>query len=57
MTLTPRHQQSLIFLHPTVEEKMQLHENTLVKGQILNFLVNVFPPKAFDVVTSNSVGA
>ena len=28
-----------------------------VKGQILNFLVNASPPKAFDVVTSNSVGA
>ena len=28
-----------------------------VKGQILNFLVNAFPPKPFDVVTSNSVGA
>ena len=28
-----------------------------VKGQTLNFLVNAFPPKAFDVVTSNSVGA
>ena len=28
-----------------------------VKGQILYFLVNVCPPKAFDVVTSNSVGA
>ena len=27
-----------------------------VKGQILNFLVNAFPI-AFDVVTSNSVGA
>ena len=27
-----------------------------VKGQILNFLVNA-SPKAFDVVTSNSVGA
>ena len=28
-----------------------------VKGQILNFLVNASPPKVFDVVTSNSVGA
>ena len=28
-----------------------------VKGQILNFLANASPPKAFDVVTSNSVGA
>ena len=28
-----------------------------VKGQILNFLVNVSPSKAFGVVTSNSVGA
>ena len=28
-----------------------------VKGQILNFLVNVSPPKSFDEVTSNSVGA
>ena len=28
-----------------------------VKGQILNFLVNASPPKAIDVVTSNSVGA
>ena len=28
-----------------------------VKGQILNFLVDASPPKAFDVVTSNSVGA
>ena len=28
-----------------------------VKGQILNFLVNASPPKPFDVVTSNSVGA
>ena len=28
-----------------------------VKGQILNFLVNSSPPKAFDVVISNSVGA
>ena len=28
-----------------------------VKGQILYFLVNASPPKAFDVVTSNSVGA
>ena len=27
-----------------------------VKSQILNFLVNASPPKAFDVVTSNSVG-
>ena len=27
------------------------------KGQILNFLVNASPPEAFDVVTSNSVGA
>ena len=27
------------------------------KGQILYFLVNASPPKAFDVVTSNSVGA
>ena len=26
------------------------------KGQILNFLANTSPPKAFDVVTSNSVG-
>ena len=26
-------------------------------GQILNFLVNASPPKAFDVVTSHSVGA
>ena len=26
-----------------------------VKGQILNFLVNASPPKAFDVETSNSV--
>ena len=25
-----------------------------VKGQILNFLVNASPPKAFDIVTSNS---
>ena len=25
-----------------------------VKGQILNFLVNASPPKAFDVVTSIS---
>ena len=28
-----------------------------VKGQIFNFLVNASPPKPFDVVTSNSVGA
>ena len=28
-----------------------------VKDQISNFLVNASPPKAFDVVTSNSVGA
>ena len=28
-----------------------------VKGQILNFLVNASPPRGFDVVTSNSVGA
>ena len=28
-----------------------------VKGQILNFLVNAYPPKAFEAVTSNSVGA
>ena len=28
-----------------------------VKDQIMYFLVNVSPPKAFDVVTSNSVGA
>ena len=28
-----------------------------VKDQILNFLVNASPAKAFDVVTSNSVGA
>ena len=28
-----------------------------VKGQILYFLVIVSPPKAFDVVTSNSVDA
>ena len=28
-----------------------------VVGQILNFLVNASPPKAFDVVTSNTVGA
>ena len=28
-----------------------------VKGQILTFLVNASPPKAFDVVTLNSVGA
>ena len=28
-----------------------------VKGQILNLLVNASPPKAFDVVTSNSVDA
>ena len=28
-----------------------------VKGQILNFLGNASPPKAFDVVTSNSVSA
>ena len=28
-----------------------------VKGQILNFLVNASPPKAFDIVSSNSVGA
>ena len=28
-----------------------------VKDQILNFLVNASPPKAFDVVTLNSVGA
>ena len=27
------------------------------KGQILNFLVNAFTPKSFDVVTLNSVGA
>ena len=27
------------------------------QGQILNFLVNASPPKAFDIVTSNSVGA
>ena len=27
------------------------------QGQILNFLVNASPPKPFDVVTSNSVGA
>ena len=27
-----------------------------VKGQIMNFLVNA-SPKAFDIVTSNSVGA
>ena len=27
------------------------------KGQILNFLANTSPPKAFDVVNSNSVGA
>ena len=33
-------------------------ENSVkVKSQILNFLVNTSPPKAFDVVTSNSVGA
>ena len=30
---------------------------TLVKGQILNFLVNASPPKAFGIVFSNSVGA
>ena len=28
-----------------------------VKDHILNFLVNASPPEAFDVVTSNSVGA
>ena len=28
-----------------------------VKDQIMYFLVNASPPKAFDVVTSNSVGA
>ena len=28
-----------------------------VKGQILNFLANTSPPKAFDVETSISVGA
>ena len=28
-----------------------------VKGQILNFLVNASPPKAFDIVNSISVGA
>ena len=28
-----------------------------VKGQIFNFLVKASPPKTFDVVTSNSVGA
>ena len=28
-----------------------------VKSQILNFLVNASPPIAFDVLTSNSVGA
>ena len=28
-----------------------------VKDQILNFLVNASPPKAFDVVASNTVGA
>ena len=28
-----------------------------VKGQILDFLVNASPPKALEVVTSNSVGA
>ena len=27
------------------------------KVKILNFLVNASPPKLFDVVTSNSVGA
>ena len=27
------------------------------QGQIMNFLVNAAPPKPFDVVTSNSVGA
>ena len=28
-----------------------------VKGQIMNFLLNVSPSKPFDEVTSNSVGA
>ena len=28
-----------------------------VKSQILNFLENASPPKPFDFVTSNSVGA
>ena len=34
-----------------------LDPKVTVKGQILNFLVNASSPKAFDVVTSNSVGA
>ena len=33
------------------------HFGVKVKDQILNFLVNASSPKAFDVVTSNSVGA
>ena len=34
-----------------------LHHKDKVKGQILNFLVNVAPPKPFNVVTSISAGA
>ena len=34
-----------------------LYPKVKAKGQILNFLANITPPKAFDVVTSNSLDA
>ena len=60
------HQQSLILLHPTVEEKIHLHEKTLleldpwvkVKRNVVQFPLKhvTYAPTEFEVTTSKGLG-
>ena len=60
----PMQQQSLILLHPTVEEKMHLQENTLNDLQVkvtrkvaqcpLHHVT--YAPTAFEITTSKALG-
>ena len=64
--MRPMHQQSLILLHPTVEEKMHLQENTLNDIDLqVKVTRNVtqcplhhvtYAPTEFEVTTSKALG-
>ena len=60
------HQQSLMLLHPTAKEKMQLQENTLfdldfgvkVTGNVAQCPLHhaTYLPTKFEVISSNDLG-
>ena len=50
----PMHQQSLIWLHPTVKEKMHLQENTLFDLCPLHHVT--YAPAEVEVTTSKVLG-